>query len=66
MLGVIGRVLDGMVVGDVSFATVGCGERLCLVVLRGEACLEAGQVVGRRYSGYGECKERSVGIVTGR
>ena len=64
---VIGRVVGGTVAGDVSFAIVGGGERLCLVVvLPGEACLVAERVVGRRDSGCDGCEERSVGIVVGR
>lgn len=66
VVAVVVRVVGGMVAGDVSFAIVGCGERLCLVVLRGEARLVAEQVVGMRDSGCGVCEERFVGIVVGR
>lgn len=64
---VIVIVVGGMVVGDVSFAIVGCGGKLCLmVVLRGGARLVVERVVGGIGLGCGVREGRFVGIVVGR
>jgi hypothetical protein len=65
VVAVIVIVVGRMVVGGVSFAIEGCGEMLCLVVLRGEACLVVERVVGRRDLGCGVREARFVGIVVG-
>lgn len=60
---VIVIVVGGMVVGDVSFAIMGCGERLCLVVvLGGGARLVVERVGGRIGLGCGVREGMFVGI----
>lgn len=64
---VIVTVVGGMVVGDVSFAIEGCGERLCLVVVPGGgARLVVERVGGRIGLGCGVREGMFVGMGVGR